>query len=64
MNRLKTGILRRKGKGGLAVEKINFPQIVSQSDLYNPLDPGKNQIDIFALTDEPEPEKDKEEHKN
>lgn len=33
------------------MEKINFPQVVSQSDQINTLDPGRNQLDYFAALD-------------
>lgn len=41
------------------MEKINFPQAVSSSDIVNPLDPGRNHVDLFKLLDQLEEEYDK-----
>jgi hypothetical protein len=41
------------------LEKINFPQVISHSDLVNPLDPGRNRVNIGKLLDELEEEYDK-----
>lgn len=40
------------------MEKINFPQVISHSDLINPLSPGRNQADFFKLLDSLEKEYD------
>lgn len=41
------------------MERINFPQITGQSDLYNPNDPGKYHVNLVALLDELEEEYEK-----
>ncbi|MDR3589014.1 MAG: hypothetical protein P4N41_05075 [Negativicutes bacterium] len=41
------------------MEKINFPQVISHSDLINPLDPGRSRASIGKLLDELEKEYDK-----
>ena len=38
------------------MERINFPQISGQSDLVNPLDPGRYQYDFMKRVDELEQE--------
>ena len=38
------------------MEKINFPQVISHSDLINPLDPGRNHVNIAKWLDDLEKE--------
>lgn len=41
------------------MERINFPQITGQSDLVNPLDPGRYQHNFMKWVDELEKEYDR-----